>query len=52
MRPWSDFSFAPGRREDVEAFLDAAAVEIPDLRVRFDPERRDGIVTGAGVSPS
>lgn len=46
------FSFAPGRREDVEAFLDAAAVEIPDLRVRFDPERRDGIVTGAGVSPS
>jgi hypothetical protein len=35
-----------------KACLDAAAVEIPDLRVRFDPERRDGIVTGAGVSPS
>ncbi len=46
------FSFAPGRREEVEAFLDAAAVEIPGLRIRFDPGGGGEVVADTGVSPS
>ncbi|MFZ5812551.1 MAG: DUF4911 domain-containing protein [Thermodesulfobacteriota bacterium] len=46
------FSFAPGRRGDVAAFLDAAAIEIPDLRIRFDPGERGEVVADSGVSPS
>ncbi len=35
-------SFAPDRRAEVEAFLAAAAVEIPGLSARFDPEPGGG----------